>query len=51
MDGNFSAEHMKCRTSEKDVPLSEGMAFMAKPEPYKAHLDNASEKPQVYMLF
>lgn len=50
MDGNFSAEHMKCRTSKKDVPLSEGMAFMVKPQPYEAHISNATEIPQVRPL-
>ncbi|KAF8256537.1 hypothetical protein EI94DRAFT_1711089 [Lactarius quietus] len=29
MDGNFAAEHMRCRSGDKDVPLSPGMAFMA----------------------
>jgi hypothetical protein len=47
MDGNFSAEHMKCRTGEKDVPLSAGMAFMANPQSYKAHLKSAKEVIQV----
>ena len=50
MDGNFSAEHMKCRAGVMDVPLSAGMAFMAMPEPYKAHLNNACEIPQVRMI-
>jgi len=47
MDGNFSAEHMRCRTVEKDVPLSAGMAFMANPESYKAHLHSGKETIQV----
>ncbi|KAF8260169.1 hypothetical protein EI94DRAFT_1773752 [Lactarius quietus] len=38
MDGNFSAEHMKHRSREKDIALSAGMGFMADPKPYKAHL-------------
>ncbi|KAF8259676.1 hypothetical protein EI94DRAFT_1614829 [Lactarius quietus] len=38
MDGNFSTEHMKHRSREKDIALSAGMGFMADPEPYKAHL-------------
>ncbi|KAH9018398.1 hypothetical protein EDB85DRAFT_1873822 [Lactarius pseudohatsudake] len=41
MDGNFSAEHMRCRTGETDVPLSAGMAFMANPNSFKAHLHSA----------
>jgi hypothetical protein len=53
MDGNFSAEHMRCRTGESDVPLSAGMAFMANPDSYKAHLHNGQESIQVarYSLY
>ncbi|KAH9172242.1 hypothetical protein EDB89DRAFT_2114234 [Lactarius sanguifluus] len=47
MDGNFSAEHMRCRTGETDVPLSSGMAFMANPNSYKAHLHSGQESSQV----
>ncbi|KAH9010056.1 hypothetical protein EDB85DRAFT_1902458 [Lactarius pseudohatsudake] len=46
MDGNFSAEHMRCRTGETDVPLSSGMAFMANPNSYKAHLHSGQEVSQ-----
>ena len=49
MDGNFSTEHMKHQSGEQDVSLSSGMAFMANPELYKAHLQNGREVPQVYM--
>src|SRR6266704_3584391 len=48
MDGNFSAEHMKHRTGEQDVSLSAGMAFMANPESYKAHLRSGTEIAQVF---
>ena len=47
MDGNFSAEHMRCRTGASDVPLSAGMAFMANPDSYKDHLSNGQEIAQV----
>jgi hypothetical protein len=47
MDGNFSAEHMRCRTREAEVPLSPGMAFMANPDSYKAHLHSGKEIAQV----
>jgi hypothetical protein len=47
MDGNFSAEHLRCRTGDKDVPLSAGMAFMANPDLYKAHLGSGKEITQV----
>jgi hypothetical protein len=51
MDGNFSAEHMRCRTRERDVPLSAGTAFMANPDSYKAHLRSGQESIQVYAIF
>ena len=47
MDGNFSAEHMRCRSGEQDVPLSAGMAFMTNPDSYKAHLHSGKETIQV----
>jgi Kyakuja-Dileera-Zisupton transposase len=47
MDGNFSAEHMKHRSGERDIALSAGMAFMANPESYKAHLRSGKEMAQV----
>ncbi|KAH9169728.1 hypothetical protein EDB89DRAFT_1854174, partial [Lactarius sanguifluus] len=45
MDGNFSAEHMRHRSGERDVALSAGMAFMANPELYKAHLQSGTKIP------
>ena len=47
MDGNFSAEHMKARTREADIPLSAGMAFMVSPNSYEAHLHSGKEINQV----
>ncbi|KAN0137341.1 hypothetical protein V8E53_004786 [Lactarius tabidus] len=47
MDGNFSAEHMRYQTTEKDVSLSPGMAFMANPDLYKTHLQSGAEMIQV----
>ena len=47
MDGNFSAEHMRCRTGEAEVPLLSGMVFMADLDSYKAHLCTAKDIPQV----
>ncbi|KAN0131137.1 hypothetical protein V8E53_011029 [Lactarius tabidus] len=49
MDGNFSAEHMKCRTTEAETPLSAGMAFMTDPNSYKAHLNTGKEIAQCYV--
>ncbi len=51
MDGNFSAEHMKSRTGVSDVSLSAGMAFMANPVLYKAHLNSGQEIAQVPRSF
>lgn len=51
MDGNFSAEHMRHRSGERDVALSAGMAFMANPESYKAHLRSGREIAQVCTTF
>ncbi|KAF8263368.1 hypothetical protein EI94DRAFT_1704050 [Lactarius quietus] len=48
MDGNFAAEHMQCRSGDKDVPLSPRMAFMANPEAYKTHLKIGWESIQVH---
>lgn len=50
MDGNFSAEHMKHRSGPKDVSLSAGMAFMANPDSYGAHLRTGTEIDQVCHL-
>jgi hypothetical protein len=47
MDGNFSAEHMRHQSGEWDVSLSAGMAFMANPDSYKAHLQSGWEFDQV----
>ncbi|KAF8262069.1 hypothetical protein EI94DRAFT_1705049 [Lactarius quietus] len=46
MDGNFSAEHMRHQSGERDVSLSAGMAFMANPDTYKAHLQSGWEYTQ-----
>jgi hypothetical protein len=51
MDGNFSAEHMKHRSGDRDVSLSAGMAFMANPNTYKAHLRSGQEIIQACILF
>jgi hypothetical protein len=47
MDGNFSAEHMRSRTRDMDVPLLEGMAFMANPKLFNSHLGSVKEASQV----
>ena len=51
MDSNFSAEHMRYRSTETEVSLSSGMAFMANPDTYKAHLQSGSEMHQASRRF
>ncbi|KAN0138134.1 hypothetical protein V8E53_004023 [Lactarius tabidus] len=46
MDGNFSAEHMRYRSTDKDVALSPGMAVMSNPKLYKSHLQSGAEMIQ-----
>ena len=48
MDGNFSTEHMKHRTWDREVALSAGAAFMANLDTYKAYLRSAQEIVQVF---
>ena len=47
MDGNFSAEHMRCREGDADTLLSAGMAFMANPDAFNTHLLSGQEYSQV----
>jgi hypothetical protein len=47
MDGNFSAEHMHCRSGDTDALLSSGMVFMANPDLYRKHLQSGKESIQV----
>jgi len=47
MDGNFSAEHMRHRSGDRDVSLSAGTTFMANPESFQAHLQSGQEILQV----
>jgi hypothetical protein len=47
MDGNFSAEHMRCRSKDQEALLSSRMAFMANPNTYKTHMRSVKESVQV----
>jgi len=38
MDGNFSAQHMKMRIQDNDVPITNGTGFMAETSRYSKHL-------------
>ncbi|KAI9437388.1 hypothetical protein BJY52DRAFT_1230141 [Lactarius psammicola] len=46
MDGNFSTEHMRYQMKEDNIALSPGMAFLANPDLYKAHLQSGAEMVQ-----
>ena len=43
VDGNFKAHHMKMRTPEADVELTNGEGFMVNEENYAQHLATAKE--------
>ncbi|KIJ19236.1 hypothetical protein PAXINDRAFT_70544, partial [Paxillus involutus ATCC 200175] len=43
VDGNFSAQHMKMKIPEDDVPLSDGLAYMVESTAYTAHVSSAVE--------
>ena len=47
MDGNFSAEHMRCREGEAEALLAAEMAFMANPNSFNTHLLSGQEYSQV----
>ena len=50
IDGNFSAEHLKMKQPEEDVPLSPGGRYMVEPERYQLHLTTGKEVKQVCNL-
>ena len=50
VDGNFTAQHMKMRRPEDDVPLSDGLGYMVGNEPYKKHISQASNNEEVCIL-
>jgi hypothetical protein len=47
IDGNFSAEHLKMRRPEEDIPLSPGGRYMVEPKRYELHLNTGKEIKQV----
>ena len=51
IDGNFSAEHLKMRQPEKDVPLSPGGRYMVEPKRYESHLNTGKEIKQVCLFW
>jgi hypothetical protein len=50
VDGNFSAQHMKMRKPENDVPLSDGLAYMVANEPYREHISQAANNEEVCII-
>jgi hypothetical protein len=46
-DGNFTADHMKMRCPEEDVPLTHGYGYMVEEHRYKEHLGNTTELKEV----
>lgn len=47
VDGNFTAQHMKMRKPEDDIPLSDGLAYMVANEPYQNHIKQAANNEEV----
>lgn len=50
VDGNFTAQHMKMRKPEDDVPLSDGLAYMVANEPYQKHVAQAANNEEVCVI-
>jgi hypothetical protein len=50
VDGNFSAQHMKMRKPEDDVPLSDGLAYMVTNGPYQKHISQAANNEEVCVI-
>ena len=50
MDGNFTAQHMKMRKPENDIPLSDGLAYMVGNEPYQEHISQAANNEKVCII-
>jgi hypothetical protein len=50
VDGNFTAQHMKMRRPEDDVPLSDGLAYMVANEPYQNHVAQAANNEEVSVI-
>ena len=50
VDGNFTAQHMKMRKPEDDIPLSNGLAYMVANEPYQKHIAQAADNKEVCII-
>jgi hypothetical protein len=50
VDGNFTAQHMKMRKPEDDIPLSDGLAYMVANKPYQKHISQAANNEEVHII-
>jgi hypothetical protein len=50
VDGNFTAQHMKMRRPEDDIPLSDGLGYMVANEPYQKHVAQAANNEEVCII-
>ena len=50
VDGNFTAQHMKMRKPENDVPLSDGLGYMVANKPYQEHISLAANNEEVSII-
>jgi len=48
-DGNFKAQHLKQKSDNTDVWLTNGEAFMTNEDRYQIHLAKAAESKMVSM--
>jgi len=47
VDGNFTADHMKMRRPEEDMPLTHGYGYMVEDRRYQQHLKETKELKEV----
>ena len=50
IDGNFTADHLKMKHPENDVCLTPGGRYMVEPTCYEAHLREAPDYREVWIL-
>jgi len=50
VDGNFTAQHMKMRKPEDDIPLSDRLAYMVANKPYQKHVAHTANNEEVCII-
>jgi len=50
VDGNFTAQHMKMRKPEDDIPLFDGLAYMVANKTYQKHIAQAANNEEVCII-